>query len=161
MIELAPATMIACESPTLARGTSPAAAYVFTEAERARKRLRDSYSLGWGGEEVFAELDGVVQACSIPGWDGYHALPIEDATHALATDFLKSLPLGIPVPAVSADSDGQITLEWHLSPRKTVSVSVSQDGELHFAALNGGSSTFGTLFTSLGKKPTELQCGKP
>jgi hypothetical protein len=144
MIELAIATMIACESPTLTRGSSGAAEYVYSETERARKRLRDSYSLGWGGEEVFTALEEVQQECSVPGWDGYHADAVAPETHYLAKEFLKALPLGIPAPTVSADPDGQITFEWYRSPRKTVSVSVSPDGDLHFSALNGSSSVFGS-----------------
>lgn len=155
MIELALATMIACESPTLTRGSSIAAEYVTSQTELARKHLRDSYALGWGGEEVFNELDEVQQECSEPGWDGYHAEAVAPETHYLAGEFLKALPIGIPAPSISADPDGQIALEWYISPRKTVSVSVSPDGDLHFSALNGSSSTFGTE-PFFGKAPRSI-----
>jgi hypothetical protein len=144
MIGLALATMIACEYPTLTRGSSGTAEYVYSQNELARKRLRESFALGWGGDEVFNELDEVQQECSLPGWDGYHAQAIDPGTYFLASKFLKSLPLGIAAPSVSADPDGEITFEWYNSPRKTVSVSVSSYGDLHFSALNGSSSTFGT-----------------
>jgi hypothetical protein len=155
MIELALATMIACESPTLTRGSSEAAQYVNSQTELARKLLRGSYALGWGGEEVFNELDEVQQECSETGWDGYHAEPVSPETHFLAGEFLKALPLGIPVPAVSADPDGQITLEWYISPKKTVSVSISGDGDLHFSSLNGSSSIYGTE-SFYGKAPRNI-----
>lgn len=144
MIELALATMITCEQPVLTRGYSREAAYVYIQGEKARKQLRDSYALGWGGESVFADLDEVQQECSEQGWDGYKATPVSPESHELAAAFLKALPIGVPVPSISADPDGQITLEWYISPRKTVSVSVSQEGELHFSALNGSSSTYGS-----------------
>jgi len=155
MIELALATMIACESPTLTRGSSLAAEYVYTQTERARKRLRNSYSLGWGGEEVFTELEEVHQECLTSGWDGYQAEAVAPETYHLANEFLKALPLGIPVPSVSADPDGQIAFEWYVSPRKTVSVSISRDGDLHFSSLNGSSSVFGTE-TFYGKAPRNI-----
>jgi hypothetical protein len=144
MIELALATMIACESPSLTHGSSFEAEYVSLESERVRKRLRDSFSLGWGGEGVFAELQEVNEQCSAPGWDGYRAEAIAPETVHLAKGVLMALPLGIPVPSISADPDGQITLEWYVSPRRTVSVSVSREGELHYSALFGSSSVFGT-----------------
>lgn len=144
MIEFALATMITCEQPILTRGYSHEAAYVYNQGEKARKQLRDSYALGWGGEAVFADLDEIQQECSQVGWDGYNARPVSPESYELAASFLKALPIGIPVPTVSADPDGQITLEWYVSPRKTVSVSVSQESELHFSALNGSSSNYGT-----------------
>ena len=83
----------------------------------------------------------MVKDCSLPGWDGYSAEPIAPETHDLAGEFLKALPLGIPVPHVSADPDGQITFEWYKNPRCTVSVSLSPDGDLHFASLVGSIET--------------------
>jgi hypothetical protein len=144
MIEIALATMIACESPNLTRGSSAEAKYVSCESERVRKRLRDSFSLGWGGEEVFSELQDVGDRCSLPGWDGYQAEAVAPETVHLAKSVLEALPLGVRVPSIAADPDGHITLEWYVSPRRTVSVSVSRDGELHYAALFGSSSVFGT-----------------
>jgi hypothetical protein len=155
MIEFALATMISCETPSLTRGLSDEAAYVAQRSEQARNRLRDSYAIGWGGTEVFSDLDDVVKDCSLPGWDGYGAEPIAPETHDLASRFLKALPIGTSVPSVSADPDGQITFEWYKNPRRTVSVSVSPDGDLHFASLVGAKSLFGTI-PFYGQTPIEI-----
>ncbi|MFH0937823.1 MAG: hypothetical protein V1899_00835 [Planctomycetota bacterium] len=50
----------------------------------------------------------------------------------------------VPMPSVGAEPDGHVTLEWHHSSRRTLSVSVSPDGELHYAALFGASKVYGT-----------------
>jgi hypothetical protein len=57
---------------------------------------------------------------------------------------LESLPLGFPAPSIGAEPDGQLTLEWHRSPRRTLSVSVDGDGNLHYAALLGPNRAYGT-----------------
>jgi hypothetical protein len=155
MIELALATMISCETPSLTRGWSGEAIYVSQQSEQARKRLRDTYAIGWGGNDVFSDLEDVVKDCSLPGWDGYSAEPIAPETHDLASEFLKALPIGTPVPTVSADPDGQITFEWYKSPRRTVSVSVSPDGDLHFASLVGSKSLFG-IVPFYGQAPNDV-----
>jgi hypothetical protein len=44
---------------------------------------------------------------------------------------------------VGAEPDGHITLEWYRGPRWTLSVSVSPDGMLYYAALFGSSEVRG------------------
>ena len=48
------------------------------------------------------------------------------------------------MPSIGAEPDGQITVEWYRSPQRTLSVSISPDGELHYAALLGSAKTCGT-----------------
>lgn len=155
MIELALATMISCETPSLTRARSSSAVYVSNQSEKARKYLRNSYAIGWGGDDVFTELAEVASGCSLPGWDGYGAQPVNPETLAQATEFLKALPLSTPPPSVSADPDGQITFEWYKSPRRIISVSISSEGDLHFASLEGSKSFFGTV-PFYGQAPTEI-----
>lgn len=85
-----------------------------------------------------------LEECREPNWDGYGAQPVGDQTYHLAHEFLKALPLGIPVPSLGAEPDGHVTAEWYQSPQRTLSVSISPEGELHFAALLGSAKTYGT-----------------
>ena len=82
---------------------------------------------------IEGRLDG-----PLPNWDAYAAAPGEEAFF-LAYRFLEPLPLGAPAPSVGAEADGHVTLEWHRSPRRTLSVSVSAQGDLHYAARLGPS----------------------
>ncbi len=86
---------------------------------------------------AFDELFQTFQKCREPNWDGYGAQPVSDWTYHLAYEFLKALPLGTPAPSAGAEPDGHVTFEWHRSPQRTLSVSISPHGELHFAALLG------------------------
>jgi hypothetical protein len=93
---------------------------------------------------AFAELFQTFEECRQPNWDGYAAQPVSAEIYNLAYEFLTALPPGTPDPSLGAEPDGHITAEWYRSPQRTLSVSVSPDGELHYAALLGSAKTCGT-----------------
>ena len=62
-----------------------------------------------------------------------------------AIRFVESLPLGFPQPAVSAEPDGHINLEWYRNPRRVISVSIGPADRLHWAALIGSESPRGSV----------------
>ena len=107
------------------------------------------------GQGVFEELLKTFEECRKPNWDGYGAQPVREETYDLAHQFLTALPLSTPVPSIGAEPDGHITVEWHRSPQRTVSVSISPDGELHYAALLGAERICGTE-TLRARMPTVL-----
>jgi hypothetical protein len=128
----------------LTLGASSTAQFVASEAKRGRQRLQESYALGMGGKGVFDELCSITEDCRERNWDGYGAEPVHDETYRQAYRLLEALPLGTPPPSVGAEPDGHLTLEWYRSPRRTLSVSVSSDGDLHYAALLGAGKAYGT-----------------
>ena len=143
IIEMAASTFLTFGSVTT-QGASEAAQFVAAEAERGRWHLQDSYAFGLGGKGVFSELYSVANSCLVGNWDGYGAAPVSADGYALACQFLRALPLGIAAPSVGAESDGQLTLEWYRSPRRLLSVSISPEGDLHYAALLGPNRAYGT-----------------
>ena len=80
---------------------------------------------------------------------------MEQETYHAAYTLIESLPLGFPRPSIGAEPDGQLTLEWYKSPRRTLSVSVDPDGLLHYAGLYGANKRFGTL-ALFSTAPSEL-----
>jgi len=62
-----------------------------------------------------------------------------------AIRLVEALPLGFPQPAVSAEPDGHINLEWYRSPRRVISVSVGPADRLYWAALIGSESPRGCV----------------
>jgi hypothetical protein len=93
---------------------------------------------------VMPELEEVALETSRIGWDGYNAKPVQNETVAQAYAFLEAMPNIIPPPSISAEPDGHITFEWYKSPRRTLSVSITPTGELHYAALFGPNKSYGT-----------------
>ena len=123
--------------------TSTEAKYVRDQIDEHNRFLHESAAIGM--EKVIREqLADVWEECHDPNWDGYNALPVIWDTYNNAERFLLGLPLGIPGPSIGSEPDGHITLEWHRSLRRTLSVSISPDDQLHYAALLGPARTCGT-----------------
>ena len=127
--------------PTLSQGFSSEAKYVEDKIKKGCRHLRNSNVLGSGAID---ELGDVWVECRMPNWDGFGAVAISQETLRNAYCVLESLPSGFPAPSIGAEPDGAITLEWHRSPRHTLSVSVDETGDLHYAALRGPNRQFGT-----------------
>ncbi|MEI8194453.1 MAG: hypothetical protein WCI73_00945 [Phycisphaerae bacterium] len=142
IVELAASALITYGMPS--RGTSETAQFVASQAEKGQRRLQDSFSLGWGARQAFAELDALAVECNAANWDGYGAAAVSANALALARQFITALPIGTPAPSIGAEPDGHVTLEWYRSPQRTLSVSVSAEGELHYAALLGQRTAYGT-----------------
>jgi hypothetical protein len=136
-------------------GSSGAAEYVVKQIAEGWAQLRKSNSFGAGIEAATEELRGIADECSSMGWDGYGAAPVRQETIRQAESFLNALPLGMTAPSVGAEPDGQITFEWYQSPQRILSVSVSPEGDLHYAALLGYRKSYGTeLF--FGEIPSDI-----
>jgi hypothetical protein len=125
-------------------GASETAQYVMEQSHVGLRRLRESSAFGLLANSAVEELYRVYLDCVDSDWDGYKALPVSEVTYRAAYRLLDALPLGTPIPSFGAEPDGHLTLEWHRSPRRTLSVSVSPEGELHYAALVGASKAYGT-----------------
>lgn len=127
----------------MTRGFSDAARYIERETQEGWRKLNDSYVFGLEST-IREELGTVWEECRHRDWDGFGALPVSQDTLGNAYKFLESLPLGCPAPSVGAEPDGQLTLEWHRGPRRTLSLSVTPEGDLHYAALVGPNRVYGT-----------------
>ena len=127
----------------LYRGVSDAARYVDKMAAEDRKSLHETSVFGIESM-LREELASVWEECREPNWDGFGALAVTNDTLRNAYIFLENMPLGCPRPSIGAEPDGHLTLEWYRSPRRTLSVSITPDGQLHYAALFGPNRKYGT-----------------
>lgn len=129
---------------TTSGGASETAGFIAEQVDKRRQQLQASYVLGQQAKGSFDELFQVFEECRHANWDGYNAIPVSDRAFRLTYQFLESLPLCTPAPDLGAEPDGHLTLEWNRSPRRTLSVSVSPEGDLHYAALIGARKYYGT-----------------
>jgi hypothetical protein len=125
-------------------GESDTAIFVALQAREGRRSLRSTYTFGHSFYEALQRLMSIRDRCQLPDWDGYGAEPVTDKTIGSAYRFLEALPPGLPEPGVGAEPDGHITLEWHRSAWRTVSVSISPDDNLHYSGLLGPNKQYGT-----------------
>jgi hypothetical protein len=126
------------------RGTSETARFVSQQTEVGLDLLKSSVTFGLLSNKALEELSLTFEECREPNWDGYQAEVITAETYQLAVQFLKALPLGTSTPSIGAEPDGQLTMEWYRSPHRTLSVSISPESEIHYAALVGTSKAYGT-----------------
>jgi hypothetical protein len=147
--------------PTLATGTtgfSKEADFIKKENKNNLSQLHKSFALGLGG--VFIELDNVQNECSVENWDGYGALPINKTSANNTEELLNALPIGLTAPSIGAEPDGTITVGWYNSPQKALSISISPENDLHYAAIIGLRRIYGTepFFGTLPRAIHELIC---
>lgn len=90
------------------------------------------------------ELENLAEECAHENWDGYGAAPVSSNTILNAAKVVKAIPEGIPIPSLSAEPDGHVTLEWCFPPSRIMSISVAPNGSLHYAAMIDENRTYGT-----------------
>jgi len=112
--------------------------------EVIREHLLASYVMRNPAEQVLTELDAVRSEASREGWDGYGARPLDPASYDFAIRFLNGLPTTAPLPEVSADSDGEVALDWVFAERKAMTVSIGPTGRCTYAWMLGQSTIRGT-----------------
>jgi hypothetical protein len=123
-------------------GVSGEAEYIQREVEANWRMLQETQSLG--SADLFDDLEELADECGEADWDGYGAMPVEAETIEEAKRFARTLPTAVARPTVAAEPDGQVAFEWHVAPARTLSVSISAEGELHYSALIGTSRHYGT-----------------
>jgi len=134
-------TCSALASPIL--GASDESQYVARHFGSLLERLQDSRSVGI--QALMDDLHALEAECSDEGWDGQDARAISSASIELVARLLKGLAVGTNRLSLGVDANGWVTMAWHHSPRWTLSVSVTGDGWLHYAALLGSERHFGTV----------------
>lgn len=102
-----------------------------------RKRQQDR-------SEVLEQLYTTFTACREPGWDGYSAAPISYDAYIKAKQFVDTWPANLPLPEVSADPDGEVSLEWYRSPKRVFSVSIGPNDEITYAGICDRNKAHGT-----------------
>jgi uncharacterized protein (TIGR04255 family) len=112
--------------------------------DEIRNNFLASYVLRNNAERALAELDEVRVEASRPGWDGYGALALNPFSYGYARRFLSALPTTAPTPEISADTDGEVSLDWIFGNRRALSVSIGPTGRCTFAWMLGQRTTSGT-----------------
>ena len=106
--------------------------------------LRSSVTFGEPWRRTVSSLTDLMRECSQPGWDGYASPAISNEAASNAIQFIRTIPLSIPLPEISATPAGDITFEWSQTAHRIVTVAVGDTGEVHYASLNGSKRTFGS-----------------
>lgn len=126
------------------RGIGPDASTVAERIERVCEHLWEPLTLRHVAESAWTELADVAQQATQPNWDGYGARAIDARAYFQAGRFLSALPTTTPLPDLSVDPDGEVSVSWNLDADWVFSVSVGPTGRLSYAGLFGTSKAYGT-----------------
>ncbi|HPE81915.1 MAG TPA: hypothetical protein PKZ35_18145 [Gammaproteobacteria bacterium] len=100
--------------------------------------LRDSHT--WNSLTfLYPELQEILSECSSENWDGENGCAITAPTYTEAVRFLEELPVGMPIPEIIPESDGDIGFEWSNGKGRVFVASVSGDGCITYAGVFGRS----------------------
>lgn len=129
---------------TVSRGVGPDADAVKQRIGEVCEHLWESVTLRRVTEMAWVELADAASEAANPNWDGYGAKPVDPLAYRQAERFLVALPTTTPVPDVSVDPDGEVSISWNIEPDWVFSVSIGARGRLSYAGLFGTSKAYGT-----------------
>ena len=79
------------------------------------------------------QLIDVYCHCSQDNWEGDDSVAVDRETLIIARDLIESLPRAYRTPTISGEPDGHVNLEWYVSPRRILSVSVKKEDQMSLA----------------------------
>ncbi|MGH8551206.1 MAG: hypothetical protein ACRERU_21885 [Methylococcales bacterium] len=92
---------------------------------------------------VFSELWKLADNCREKDWDADGASALEPAAIQNAVRFIRAFPDGLPLPELSPEPDGSISLDWIVSRHRLFSISIGVSNRLVYAWLDGSDTGHG------------------
>ena len=100
--------------------------------------------------QLRSALSLLEQDASCQDWDGHGASPVDLSAIRHAERVVASLPWNVPTPAVTADPDGEVSLDWDAGHDAVFGVSIRADGRLAWAGRLGKERVTGIGFLKPG-----------
>lgn len=107
------------------------------DSVREYESSRSDETVTFSNQSLHDQLIDVFCAALEDGWEGEGSCAVSRQTLAIAKLLVDSLPLAFRTPAITGEPDGHVCLEWYVHPRRVLTVSLSSEGVLHWAALVG------------------------
>jgi hypothetical protein len=85
-------------------------------------RVERSQSLFGKKSAVLSDLWKLADECREENWDGEGACALETAAIQNTKRFIRAFPDGLPIPDVSPEPDGSISLDWIVSRHRIFSL---------------------------------------
>ncbi len=121
-----------------------------------QRETEEAHSLFGARMKLISELGQLQDECSIPNWDGEESAPLSESAVRNAEKLIRLLPENLPMPEVSPEPDGSISLDWMPSQRRILSLSVGDDDYIPFAWLRGISRGRGVADSRSKEFPVEI-----
>jgi len=106
-------------------------------ASAVREEEEQSFALFGPKDDAISHIWALVSECGEGGWDGDEAEPMSEIAAHTASDFIRALPVDVPLPEFAPEPDGSISLDWIQSRSRVFSLSVGSGSRLAYAWLDG------------------------
>lgn len=110
---------------------------------QVRTSFERSEALFGAKANAITQLWDLANECSIAGWDGSGASPIDRSAVFNAVALIRAMPDRLPLPEFAVEPDGSISLDWIQSRTRLFSISVSARDRLAFAWYDGSDQGHG------------------
>lgn len=95
-------------------------------------------------EKVNEEIGRAYREAAEHGWDSYGGKPLSHEAAAEAAEFLNLLPRTMPLPEITVEPTGSVSLDWIASRHRIFSITLSGTDKLVYAGIFGQNETHGT-----------------
>ncbi|HET6407256.1 MAG TPA: hypothetical protein VFG14_05200 [Chthoniobacteraceae bacterium] len=86
---------------------------------------------------ALSELEMLAAECKEADWDGYGAESLHPRALSLAKEIIRSLPDDLPMPTMSVEPDGCVSLDWLPTNGRVFTLSAGKTDRLPYAWLDG------------------------
>ncbi len=128
------------------RGISDTAKNLKTQLSNLRDELFPSEIFDRTYNQAFISLEEALNEAATDNWDGCGAKAYSASSLDVALRLIDSLPTTIPAPEAGVDPDGEISIDWYLDSDRALSISISGNGQLSYAAMFKDGKTHGTEY---------------
>jgi hypothetical protein len=135
---------------------SDEASYLRRTTAEDIEETEQSWALFEKKSKVIRDIRGLYEECFDANWDGYGAVGVSRSAMLRAIAIIFRLPDVIPMPEVSAEPDGAISLDWEVARNRVFSISISGDDRLSYAWLDRGERGHGVATLNSGGIPTRI-----
>ncbi len=116
---------------------SPEAQFTRKAVAELLESKEQSRSLFGEKAQAISLINELTKECSDDDWDGYGAMALDPLAARNAEELIRALPDNLPMPDISPEPDGSISLDWNRSRNQIVSVSVGSSNRFALAWLDG------------------------
>ncbi len=86
---------------------------------------------------ALSELSELAIECREADWDGYGAESLDARALHMAREIIRSLPDDLPMPELSIEPDGCVSLDWMPNRNRTFTLSAGKADRLPYAWIDG------------------------
>jgi len=120
-----------------ATGVSREARNVYEATRQVVSFTEQSTALSGDKNSLISKLWELADECGAEDWDGEGAAAIAEGAIGNVVAFIRALPVGLPLPELSPEPDGAVSLDWMVSKTRMFSVSCGSSSRLAYSWLDG------------------------